>query len=203
MTSDRLIVSDLSFGYADSLLFDNFSLHSPSRVLVFKGPSGSGKTTLLKLMFGWLKPSHPAVLPPHDRAALVLQDDALFPWLSGRANITRFIQIEPAQLESHPLFPVVSEFIDRRAYAMSFGQRRSIELLRMILLKPDILYLDEPFNYLDDYKAQRFIDFITRNEVSNLLIVTTHRNDTALDAVADVFHFTGIQPYRGLARKTT
>jgi branched-chain amino acid transport system ATP-binding protein len=201
MTPERTIVSGLSFGYADSLLFDNFSLQSRSRILVFKGPSGSGKTTLLKLLFGWLKPNCPAVLPPHQGASLMLQDDALFPWLSGRANISQFIQLGADEIETHPLFPIVSEFIDRRAYAMSFGQRRSVELFRMILLKPDIMYLDEPFNYLDDYKANRFIDFLAHTEISKLLIVTTHRNDTALDAVADTFHFTGLLPYRGLERK--
>jgi ABC-type multidrug transport system ATPase subunit len=201
MTPDGTIVSGLSFGYADSLLFDNFSLHSRSRILVFKGPSGAGKTTLLKLLYGWLKPNHPAVLPPHRGASLMLQDDALFPWLSGRANITRFLKLGAAEIETHALFPLVSEFIDRRAYAMSFGQRRSVELFRMFLLKPEVMYLDEPFNYLDDYKANRFIEFLTQTEISKLIIITTHRNDTALDAAADTFHFSGVLPYRRIERK--
>jgi ABC-type multidrug transport system ATPase subunit len=202
MTSERTIASGLYFGYSDSLLFDNFSLRSCSRILVFKGPSGSGKTTLLKLLSGWLTPNCPAVLPPQQGSSLMLQDDALFPWLSGRANITRFIQLDAGEIEAHPLYPVVSEFIDRRAYAMSFGQRRSVELFRTFLLKPDIMYLDEPFNYLDDNKANRFIEFLTQTEISKLIVVTTHRNDTALDAVADTFYFTGLLPYHSIQRAT-
>lgn len=199
--TESAIVSNLSFGYGETLLFDDFRLHSTFRRIVLKGPSGSGKTTLLKLMFGCLPASRAALLPSRNGAALILQDDALFPWLTGRSNIVRFLPEALLQIDQHPLFPIVNGFIDKPAYTMSFGQRRAIELFRVILLHPRCLYLDEPFNYLDDLKAEAFINYFLQDEVSPLVIVTTHRDDDALDASSDVFHFTGSPPYHELVRK--
>jgi ABC-type nitrate/sulfonate/bicarbonate transport system ATPase subunit len=192
------IVSGLCFGYGSNLLYDKFNLRSPSGKLVLKGPSGCGKTTLLKILFGSLKANHSEVLPSREGAALILQEDALFPWLTGKGNIKLFARVSPSEIEDHPLFPVVSDFIGRRAYTMSFGQRRAVELFRVLLYKPEILYMDEPFNYLDDSKVEAFVDYISRHDVAKLLVITTHRHDTALDASANIFHFTRPPPYSEL-----
>jgi ABC-type multidrug transport system ATPase subunit len=196
-----LAVAGLTFGYGDSLLFSDFSLQSSASTIVLKGPSGSGKTTLLKILFGSIQSKSALVLPSTKGAALILQQDALFPWLSGRANIRLFTECSKSQIESHSLFHLVSDFVDRRAYAMSYGQRRAIELFRVLLLRPNILYMDEPFNYLDDRKAQAFIKYLSQGHGSKLLVVTTHRNDVALDEAADTFYFSGHTPYHELERK--
>jgi ABC-type molybdenum transport system ATPase subunit/photorepair protein PhrA len=106
-------------------------------------------------------------------------------------------------LDTHSLFPVVSAFIERPAYQMSYGQRRSIELFRAMLLKPTALFLDEPFNYLDDAKAAAFINHIVSPEWHPvLLIITTHRHDTSLDAASEVFLFEGEPPFGNLSKQS-
>lgn len=194
-------IEGLCFAYGETPVFDAFCLPSSARKIVLKGPSGCGKTTLLKILFGSLDAAKATRLPDRDGAALVLQNDALFPWLTGRENIRLFLPHRREEMETHALFPIVSGFIDRRAHAMSYGQRRAIELLRAILLHPRRLYLDEPFNYLDDEKAQAFVDYFIANDVADLLILTTHRNDTTLDAAADTFCFKKAPPYRTLERQ--
>ncbi len=194
------IVSGLSFSYGETLIFDQFDLPSSAQKIVLKGPSGCGKTTLLKILFGSITANKDACLPSREGAALVLQNDALFPWMTGRENIHLLLPKLGLALEAHPLFPVVAGFIDRRAHAMSYGQRRAIELLRAILLAPKRLYLDEPFNYLDDLKAQAFVDYFTQNHVADLLVITTHRNDASLDREADTFSFKKAPPYQTLER---
>jgi ABC-type nitrate/sulfonate/bicarbonate transport system ATPase subunit len=199
--SEDTEIDGLSFAYGDRLIFSDFSLKSAYRIIVLKGPSGCGKTTLLKLLFGALRPSTARRLSRPSPAALVLQEDALFPWLSGRANITRFLNLDSGAIEDHPLFPVVADFLDRPAYQMSYGQRRSIELLRAILYKPNVLYLDEPFNYLDDSRIAAFIAaLIDLSRSTSRIVMTTHRHDHSLDAVAQVFTFVGDPPYMTLER---
>jgi ABC-type nitrate/sulfonate/bicarbonate transport system ATPase subunit len=130
---------------------------------------------------------------------LVLQEDALFPWLTGRDNIRQFLAVTSREIEQHELYPVVAEFIDRRVSEMSFGQRRSIELLRAVVYRPKALFLDEPFNYLDDAKATAYINFfISPRWNPSLLLITSHRHDSSLDAASDVFSFRSDPPYSTL-----
>jgi ABC-type nitrate/sulfonate/bicarbonate transport system ATPase subunit len=194
-------VSHLSFRYDNRQIFSDFSLFSQQRRVVLKGPSGCGKTTLLKLFFGSLPANPEAVLPKFATSVMVLQEDALFPWLTGRSNISRFINPEANSLEHHPLYKDVSSFIDQPAYKMSYGQRRAIELFRALLYKPEVIYLDEPFNYLDDARAFAFIStLIEITDSSSQLVMTTHRQDHSLDTVSDVFTFVGDPPYSSLAQ---
>ena len=142
-------VRRLNFAYGADSLFNEFDFSTSSQLTVLLGSSGSGKTTLLKLLAGHLEPSSGEVVVPRDDVFLVLQEDALFPWLTGWSNLTTLLPISRAEISQHSLFPWVSSFIDRRAHEMSFGQRRIIELLRALVAKPRLLLLDEPFNFLD------------------------------------------------------
>lgn len=191
-------VGNVSFSYGDRAIFRTFSLASSRNRVVLKGPSGCGKTTLLRILFGSLPVNSGAKLPTYENSVLVLQEDALFPWLTGRANVCRLIG--SPSIDDHPLFATVADFIDRRAFRMSYGQRRAIELFRAIIYKPSIIYLDEPFNYLDDVKAAAFIAaLIETSESSSQLVITTHRHDHSLDRESDVFTFVGEAPYSSLA----
>jgi ABC-type nitrate/sulfonate/bicarbonate transport system ATPase subunit len=197
--TDGIDVSNLSFSYGQMPLFCRFSLKSSERRVVIKGPSGCGKTTLLRLLFGSLDPGTGACLPRFATSVLVLQEDALFPWLSGRSNITRFIRIDEITLKTHPLFEVVADFIDRPVFRLSYGQRRTVELFRAILYRPQVLYLDEPFNYLDDKRSNAFISaLLDATDTSSRLVMTTHRHDHSLDSTSAVFTFVGEPPYSAL-----
>jgi len=193
-----MIIDKLSFSYPNRGLFSNFSLRSDRKRIVLKGPSGCGKTTLLRLLFGSLPHGKDSVIPTLIQPIMVLQEDALFPWLSGRGNIDRFLSLN-SPLDEHPLFPVVAAFIDRPCYQMSYGQRRSVELFRAMLSPPDALLLDEPFNYLDDAKTAAFIEHLLSSAWANVLIViTSHRHDSSLDNASDVFLFEGDPPFANL-----
>nr|VFJ51588.1 MAG: ABC transporter [Candidatus Kentron sp. DK] len=199
-----ITISELSFSYGDFAIYENFSLESHRNCVVLKGPSGCGKTTLLRIMFGTLRAECNPNLPRFSTSVLVLQEDALFPWLTGRANISRFIEVDSSIINGHPLFPTVVDFIDTPAYKMSYGQRRAIELFRAILYKPEVIYLDEPFNYLDDKKASAFIStFIDiSTSSSSQLVITTHRHDHSLDKNSDVFEYQGEPPFTSLGHVT-
>jgi ABC-type molybdenum transport system ATPase subunit/photorepair protein PhrA len=90
---------------------------------------------------------------------------------------------------------------------MSYGQRRLIELFRAILLKPSLLCLDEPFNYLDEGSRQfvskilfspQYLEDIAR------IVMTTHYESDFLNVRGieySLYHFNGKFPYAQLEKR--
>lgn len=142
-------LNQLSFSYGSTAIFDKLSLSASARLTVLRGPSGCGKTTLLKLCAGILHPSSGSITPEPKKPVFISQEDALFPWLTGVQNIQNVAGVSGEQIKTSPLYPRIQRFLDQRAHQMSFGQRRLIEVARALLVKPDLLCLDEPFNFID------------------------------------------------------
>ena len=163
-----------------------------------KGPSGCGKTTLLKLICGFLNPDAPGMIdgPLPTETCLVLQEDALFPWLSGLGNILALLPIDRGTVESHPIYPLVSPFFHRRAHQLSYGQRRKIEIFRATLLAPAVLCLDEPFNFLDPASRKDIIVGLFSDKVlpRTRIVMTTHLDDDLRILAPRQFVFDGSQP---------
>jgi len=139
------------------------------------GRSGCGKSTLLKMLAGFLTPSSGEILlngkpvanPGTDRC-VVFQEDTLFPWLTVQENIAfglkgRTKNKKGIQEEVDRFIALVglTEFRDYLPREISGGMKQRVALARVLILKPQILLMDEPFASLD---AQ------TREEMQNLLL---------------------------------
>ena len=141
----------------------NFSLDR-GEFLSIVGPSGCGKSTLLSLICGLLAPETGAVYymdkkcSPNDRQQFgyMLQKDHLFEWRSIRKNILLGLEIQKKMtpealsdadrlLETYGL----SSFREKRPSELSGGMRQRAALIRTLVLKPNLLLLDEPFSALD------------------------------------------------------
>ena len=131
-----LEIEGLSYSYKGSEIFKDFSLHTASKIVVLRGASGCGKTTLLKLLSGNLKPDRFISMPPTQKSCLVLQEDSLFPWLTGIENISKLTRLSFDQFQRHPMFELIESFVNRKAYCMSYGKRRMVELFRAIVFQP-------------------------------------------------------------------
>ncbi len=139
------------------------------------GPSGCGKSTLLKIISGFIPPSAGSVMlnsrkvsrPGPDRC-VIFQEDALFPWLTvaeniafglkGQAGNRKIIQDETERFLS---LVGLGPFRDYLPHEVSGGMKQRVALARVLILKPQVLLMDEPFAALD---AQ------TREEMQNLLL---------------------------------
>ena len=154
----RVRISNLSFAYQSARVFEDFGLDAQGRIFVLRGPSGCGKTTLLKLCAGVLERGEGIIEPLFERPVLILQEDALFPWLTGEQNILRIAKVTPEDLRNSPLYSRIEGFVKQRACQMSFGQRRIIEITRALLVKPDLLCLDEPLNFIDASSRSLILD---------------------------------------------
>jgi ABC-type multidrug transport system ATPase subunit len=191
-----LQVVGLSYDNSGVPIFKNFSLHSTAPLIVLRGASGCGKTTLLKLLSGHLQPTAVISKPSIKGACLVLQEDSLLPWMTGIENICKFTRVSPQKVREHSMYRLVSDFIDKKAYRISYGQRRIVELFRAVIHHPPYLYLDEPFNFLDEANIEKVAPFLVElsQNGTNVVLSNHHKEDIEIQRSADVFKFDGRFP---------
>ncbi len=87
-------IKGLCFSYNSFTIFEDFELYSDANLLFINGPNGCGKTTLLKLISGNLQPDSFEEMPDNENSCMILQEDALFPWLTGKDNILKILKIK-------------------------------------------------------------------------------------------------------------
>lgn len=195
-------INGLSFAYGSFPVFDEFSFEAGPAIILLRGPSGCGKSTLLKLIAGHLQPMAISTWDIPADVRLILQEDALFPWLTGLANIQvayRDSPLNPQTLESHAMFDICKDFIRKPAAQMSFGQRRLIELFRSFLSPPQMLCLDEPFNFLDPANREKVARIIMASVAkSTQVVISSHYSEDDDLYRAQIFSFDGLFPIRSL-----
>ncbi|MBW2122375.1 MAG: ABC transporter ATP-binding protein, partial [Deltaproteobacteria bacterium] len=125
------------------------------------GPSGCGKTTTLRIIAGFEEPSKGSVfikgrcvddVPPYQRnIGMVFQNYALFPHKTVFGNIAyglRMRNIEKREIRTRvgEILEMVklSGFEDRKPHQLSGGQQQRVALARALVIRPDVLLLDEP-----------------------------------------------------------
>ena len=163
------------------------------------GPSGCGKTTTLRTIAGFLFPWKGKVLlkdrdytrvPPHRRNfGLVYQNYALFPHLSVFENVAfglrmrRLPQGEIQRRVEEALRLVRLEGLERRLPGqLSGGQRQRVALARALVIRPELLLLDEPLSNLDAKLRAGMRTELKRiqRELSVTAIYVTHDQSEAM-----------------------
>ncbi|MDJ1009241.1 MAG: ABC transporter ATP-binding protein [Paracoccaceae bacterium] len=139
---------------------------TPGEFVTLLGPSGCGKTTTLRMIAGFTAPTGGRVemagtdvtgRPPHRReVGLVFQSYALFPHMSVQDNVGFGLKMrkrpaeEVARRVDEALGLVkLADFADRYPSALSGGQQQRVALARALVIRPQLLLLDEPFGALD------------------------------------------------------
>jgi putative spermidine/putrescine transport system ATP-binding protein len=137
-----------------------------SKTTALVGPSGSGKSTVLKIIAGLIEPTSGRVtfegrnvtdLPPERRnIGMVFQSYALFPNMTVAENVEFGLKVRHVEaakrrkLVEEVLATVqIDQLAHRRIHQLSGGQQQRVALARALVIKPDILLLDEPLSALD------------------------------------------------------
>lgn len=177
--------------------------------LALLGPSGCGKTTTLRAIAGFVVPDAGEVrlggrtitsLRPYQRnIGLVFQDFALFPHMTVRENVAYGLRrrgVERAEAERRIGEMLETVKLDgmaaRLPHELSGGQKQRVALARALVIRPDILLLDEPLGALD-----RLLRDAMQVELKRLqrrfgiaTVIVTHDQEEALalsDRVALMF----------------
>ena len=168
--SYRLVVNEVVKSYQRRRVVDRVSLVLDSgRVVGLLGPNGAGKTTTFYMVVGLVKPdSGTLLLNDHDLTGLTLpqrarqgisylpQEASVFRKLTVADNLMAIIQTlglargeEKSRLETMLKRFGLEKIRDNRAYTVSGGERRRVEIARALVLEPKFILLDEPFAGID------------------------------------------------------
>ena len=143
------------------------------------GPSGCGKSTLLSLICGLLVPSggsisfmgHPLQSKDILNMGYMLQKDHLLEWRTIASNVQLGLEIQ------HKMTPENLAYASRllETSELSGGMRQRAALIRTLVLRPELLLLDEPFSALDyqtRLNVSNDIGTILRQEHKTAILVT-------------------------------
>lgn len=176
---------------------------APGRVTALIGRSGCGKSTLLRLLNGLEQPQRGRVHlfgAPLDYGALpglrrrigyAVQGTGLFPHLSVRDNIVLLAQLEKwpaAEIEQRleqlmTLMDIPLALQSRFPHELSGGQQQRVGLCRAMMLRPEVLLLDEPFAAIDPLtrlEIQRHMLELHRAEPVTTVLVTHDMGEALL-----------------------
>lgn len=169
---------------------------SAGEVVGLLGPNGAGKTTIFDMMVGLSEPDEGVIqlgeqeitaVPMYQRARLGVgylpQESSVFRRLSVEDNIMAILEMfvrsreERAQrlevlLKELDLTPLRTS----KAYALSGGERRRLEITRALATHPRFLLLDEPFAGIDPIAVSEIQHIITRMKEKEIGILITDHN---------------------------
>jgi ABC-type nitrate/sulfonate/bicarbonate transport system ATPase subunit len=154
---------------------------SDGEFLAIVGPSGCGKSTLMNIVAGFIRPDRGSVLidgverrKPDPKGIHISQHGSVFPWLTVRRNLMFGLNghatPDKAKLADHYARIVGLEGFERSyPHELSGGMLKRAELARALVVKPEILFMDEPFAALDALLSLRM-----RNELLRILAEERH-----------------------------
>ena len=167
----------------------------PGEIVGLLGPNGAGKTTSFNMIVGLVKPDEGdinfennsiAKLPMHERARLgigyLTQEPSVFRKLTVEENILAILETctkdkveQKARLKSLLEELDLTSIAKSKAYTLSGGEKRRLEITRALVTSPRMLLLDEPFSGIDPiavYEVQKILIQLKERRMG--ILITDH-----------------------------
>jgi len=193
-------------------VLEGISFQAASGELIcFLGRSGCGKSTLLKIVAGFIPPSsgkiflrNKPVEGPGPERCVIFQEDALFPWLTVQENIAFGLKgrgqdkkSKAAEVERFLGLVGLTEFRNYLPREISGGMKQRVALARVLILKPEVLLMDEPFASLDAQSREEMQNLLLSlwQELAHTILFVTHDVSEAV-ILADRILLMGKNPGR-------
>lgn len=193
---------DLHFSYGDREILGGISLGCrQGKVTVIMGPSGCGKSTLLYLVAGLLRASRGRINTDNVQIGMMFQEPLLLPWRTVLANVAfplkgkvkDAMQRETRAREALELAGLEDRCFSQFPHQLSGGMRQRVSLARALVIEPDLLILDEPFQGLDEALSQQLLRTLRNlvNERGLTILGTSHDRHQALDFADEIITLQG------------
>ncbi len=201
---EKLRLSGISKRFGDVTVVDRLDLTLRNGEFVsLLGPSGCGKTTTLRMIAGFIVPTAGTIeldgkrlssqyetLPPEKRRmSMIFQSYALWPNMTVEQNVAfglkmRKVPKDEMRRRTAEILDVVrlSQLATRYPNELSGGQQQRVSLARALVVKPEVLLLDEPLSNLDANLREEMRGEIRRlhNEFGITSIYVTHDQAEAM-----------------------
>ena len=196
MNAIRVLEIEKRYGALRALSEVSFELPSGSATLVC-GPNGAGKSTLLRVLAGLTRPTSGSVRllerNPFGREGRSVR--GAIGWLGPEVGLYADLTVEENLAFAARLHAVDAGRVEglvkelgletvraRQVRTLSQGYRRRAGLARALVHDPRLLFLDEPWNGLDDEAAERLSGLLrARRDRGDTVVVAAHRGGALLD----------------------
>ncbi|KPJ99992.1 MAG: LPS export ABC transporter ATP-binding protein [Desulfobacterales bacterium SG8_35] len=192
--------------YHNRRVVDGISLQVENGSVVgLLGPNGAGKTTSFYMIAGFVRPQSGRIflndaditgLPIHKRAqrgiSYLAQEPSVFKKLTVEENIR--IVLEPLGLENDEIDHRINSLMEdmkiqalagNRANTLSGGERRRVEIMRALAIKPRFILLDEPFAGIDPLSVADLQQIIIELKNKGLGVLISDHNVRETLSVCD------------------
>lgn len=194
--TSRLVVQNLQKSFKKRQVVKSFSLEIESgEVIGLLGPNGAGKTTSFYMIVGLIAADAGSVtldgqelrhLPIHERARLGVgylpQEASIFRKMTVEQNIRAILEISTkdkscidGEVEKLLADLNIGHLRHNPAPSLSGGERRRVEIARVLAMQPRFILLDEPFAGVDPIAVidiQKIIDFLKSRGIG--VLITDH-----------------------------
>ncbi len=183
--------------YRGRKVVDDVSLSvAPGEVVGLLGPNGAGKTTSFYMIVGLISADSGQVLldgenitdwPMYQRArrgiSYLPQEPSVFRKLTVEENLLAILETMP--LAAHERRQKLEQLLDQlglqgvrhnKAYQLSGGERRRVEIARSLVISPQFLLLDEPFSGIDPKQVLELQRIISGLKESGIGVLVTDHN---------------------------
>lgn len=192
-----LSTEGLAKEYTQRRVVDGVTIHvNPGEIVGLLGPNGAGKTTTFNIVVGIVRPDEGEVLfegeeitdlPMHERAragiGYLTQEPSVFRKLTVKENILAILETcdigtAERQMRLKSLLDELdlSSLSDSKAYQLSGGEKRRLEITRALVTNPKLLLLDEPFAGIDPIAVYEVQKIVRRLRERGLGILITDHN---------------------------
>jgi len=195
MQVSKIVIDNISkrFGVRPVVAGVSFEVREGEFVAIV-GPSGCGKSTLLNIIAGFERSDGGSIkidgverLGPSRNGIMISQQGSVFPWLTVHENLmfgltgTRHSDQEK-RADRYIEMVGLQGFEEAYPHELSGGMLKRVEIARALVVKPDILYMDEPFSALDALTSLRMQTELRRilEEERHTVVLITHDVEEAI-----------------------
>lgn len=187
-------IDNLSIKFGNKDVFTNFSYDfNNNQIYGIAGKLGSGKTTLLKSIAGLITTYSGNITCNIKNMGFVDQNYTNFPWLTCLNNVLFPIKIE-RKITNNDVVNArdilskirLGKYINKYPSDLSNGMKQKLAISRILIFKPKIILMDEPFSLLDKYTKSEMQNLILdfHYKEKNTIIIATH-NDEDINKLCD------------------